>query len=67
MQYLGAAYFLWHLWHKGQRGEGIRLRWTVGDAAQAELPGPPLLQLFASGQGALCAPALPCLLPAQLL
>ncbi|KAL4424560.1 hypothetical protein ABPG77_009144 [Micractinium sp. CCAP 211/92] len=27
-QYLGAAYFLWHLWHKERRGEGIRLRWT---------------------------------------
>ncbi|KAL4421323.1 hypothetical protein ABPG75_010614 [Micractinium tetrahymenae] len=27
-QYLGAAYFLWHLWHKGRRPGGLRLRWT---------------------------------------
>jgi hypothetical protein len=29
MQYLGAAFFLWHLWRKGRSPGGVRLRWVV--------------------------------------
>jgi Na+-driven multidrug efflux pump len=28
MQYLGAAFFLWHLWRKGRSPGGVRLRWV---------------------------------------
>ena len=28
-QYLGAAFFIWHLWRKGRIPGGVRLRWVV--------------------------------------
>ena len=29
LQYLGAAFFIWHLWRKGRSPGGVRLRWVV--------------------------------------
>ncbi|KAI7838915.1 hypothetical protein COHA_007321 [Chlorella ohadii] len=28
-QYLGAAFFIWHLWRKGRSPGGVRLRWVM--------------------------------------